>query len=292
VEKQRVRRLTAGDRVAVVAPAGAVPEAALAAGVARLRSWGLVVSLGAHVHDRHLRYLAGRDEDRAGDLATAWHDPDVRAVFAARGGYGTLRMLDHLDRSRLPGTLFVGSSDLTALHAVLPTVSLFGPMPATAPFADDPASVEHLRRSLFEPESTLTIGTGYEPVVGGRATGTLAGGTLSLLVSGAPPPPPGAIVLLEDVNEQPYRIDHFLTYLIRSGWLAPAAGVALGSWQRCGDPEAVREVLTDRLAPLGVPVGWQLGFGHCPGALTVPIGVTATLDAGAGTLTLDRPALT
>jgi muramoyltetrapeptide carboxypeptidase len=299
----RPARLRAGDLVAVVAPAGAVPEAALGAGIERLRAWGLRVRLGAHVLDRHptLPYLAGTDAARAADFTQAWCDPEVAAVLAARGGYGSLRLLDLLDLDTLRAAgpkLLVGSSDLTALHRVLGPalrlVTLFGPMPATAPFGSDERAVEHLRRTLFEPESTRLIGSG-SMLTPGVAHGPLVGGTLSLLVSGlgvagAPPPPDGAIVLLEDVNEHPYRIDHFLTHLIRAGWLERAAGVALGSWERCGpDPEAVRAVLTDRLAPLGIPVGWDVSFGHRPGAWTVPLGVTATLAGG--TLTLDRPAL-
>lgn len=275
-----------GDRVAVVAPAGLVPEAALAVGVERLRSWGLEVVVGAHVLDRHptLPYLAGTDADRAADFMRAWCDPSVRAVFAARGGYGALRTLAHLDLDRVrerPKTL-VGSSDVTALHRAAGGVTLFGPMPATAPFADDEAALDDLRRMLFAPAQAPP----YEgtPLLPGTATGPLVGGTLSLLVSGVgvvPPPPAGAIVLLEDVNEQPYRIDHFLTHLLAAGWFDRAAGIALGSWEKCGkDPQAVRDVLADRLLPLGVPIAADLPVGHCPAARTVPLGAPATLADG------------
>lgn len=304
---RRPPRLVPGDRVAVVAPAGVVPPAELARGVARLRSWGLEVVVGAHALDRHPRldYLAGTDADRAADLLRAWCDPAVAAVFAARGGYGVLRILHLLDlpamRAAAPKAL-VGSSDLTALHRVLgpalDLVTVFGPMPATTAVTADDEAAERLRRTLFDPGSALVLGGGGagQALVGGTARGTLAGGTLSLLVSGlgvaaVPPLPDGAIVLLEDVHEDPYRLDHFLTHLLRAGALDRAAGIALGSWSRCGPPEAVRAVLADRLSPLGVPVAWEVGFGHCPGALTVPLGATATLDADAATLTLDEPAL-
>jgi muramoyltetrapeptide carboxypeptidase len=307
----RPPRLRPGDRVAVVAPAGRVPPVALDAGLVRLRQWGLDVVVGEHVRDRHpsLAYLAGTDADRAADLMAAWCDPGVAAVFAARGGYGALRLLDRLDLQALRAAgpkVFVGSSDLTALHRVLGPalglVTLFGPMPATRPLASDEPAADHLRRTLFEPESARVlhqvpaVGGLQEPLVGGRARGPLVGGTLSLLVSslgvpGVPEPPDGAIVLLEDVSEQPYRLDHFLTHLLLSGFLDRAAGIVLGSWLDCGPPEAVREVLADRLGRLGIPVAWELGFGHGPAAPTVPLGVVADLDADAGTLTMLEPAL-
>jgi muramoyltetrapeptide carboxypeptidase len=169
-------------------------------------------------------------------------------------------------------------------------------MIATAAFGV-PETHEHLRRTLFEPEVTTVLGgPAAEPLVGGRASGVTAGGTLSLLVSGmgvgdVPPPPDGAIALIEDVDEAPYRVDHFLTHLLRAGWFDGVAGVALGSWQSCGSLDEVRAVVTDRLGPLGVPVVWELGFGHGPCQLTLPLGVAADLDADAGTLTLLEPAL-
>jgi muramoyltetrapeptide carboxypeptidase len=104
-----------------------------------------------------------------------------------------------------------------------------------------------------------------------------------------PPPPDGAIVLLEDVTEAPYRIDRCLTQLLRAGWFDRAAGVVLGSWQDCGPPEEVLDVLADRLVPLGVPVVADFGFGHCPGQLTVPLGAEVELDADALTLAVAHP---
>jgi muramoyltetrapeptide carboxypeptidase len=293
----------------VVAPSGPVTDACqLAAGIARLTAWGLQVVPGPHLTDRHPRlpYLAGDDRDRAADLQRAWCDPDIAAVLCARGGYGCLRTLQHLDLDAMAAAsaarpvVFAGSSDVTALHAVLGPrlglVTLFAPMVATAAFGV-PANYEHLRRTLFEPETvTVLAGPAAEPLVAGRASGVTAGGNLSLLVSGlgvpgVPLPPDGAIALVEDVDEAPYRVDHFLTHLLRAGWFDRVAGVALGSWHSCGPLPEVRDVVADRLAPLGVPVVWELGFGHGVHQLTVPLGVPADLDATAGTLTLHHPAL-
>jgi len=290
-----------GDRVRVVAPAGPFPEDLLRAGVAELAGWGLHVTLGDHVLDRHptLGYLAGTDADRADDLRQAWCDPDVDAVFCARGGYGCLRLLDHLDWDTLAAAApkpLIGSSDTTVLlhtfatRLAAPTV--FGPMIATNGFVTDPVAREHLRRCLFEPDHPIVVtGPDAGPLVEGTADGVTAGGNASLLavLAGAEPPPPaGAILLLEDIAEHPYRVDRILTQLSRAGWLADVAGIALGAWTDCGPPEGIRAVLADRLCGLGVPVVWGLTFGHCPGQAAIPLGVPAQLDAGTGRLVVDR----
>lgn len=305
-ERRRPRRLQRGDTVAVVAPAGPVPDDLLRTGVEHLRSWGLRVQLGDHVRDRHpqLDYLAGSDADRAADLQRAWCDPEVSAVFCARGGYGCMRILDALDWSALAAAgpkLFVGSSDATSLHDAIHThldlVTVFGPMLATKPFAEQEAAREHLRSSLFEPaETTVLRKPETSGLVPGRARGVTYGGNLSVLAGSlgtadSPQPPERGIALLEDVTEDPYQLDRFVTQLLRAGWFDRAAGIALGSWTECGPPEKVRATLHDRLGELGVPVLWELGFGHGPDQLTVPLGVAAELDADTGRLTVLQPAL-
>jgi muramoyltetrapeptide carboxypeptidase len=285
----------------VVAPAGPIPAEILDAGVAILRSWELDVSVAPGVLDRHpgLGYLAGTDAARAAALTDAWCDPDVDGVLCARGGYGCLRILDLLDwdAMRVAGPrVFAGSSDVTAIHHGLTTrlgvTTLFSPMIASAAFAKDPVAADKLRRALFDPASPAPITTSAaEALVGGKARGVTFGGNASLLAAilGSPhadPPPPGAILLLEDVTEEPYRLDRIITQLARAGWFDRVAGIALGSWTECGELDDVRTLMQDRLGELGVPVGWELGFGHCAGQATVPLGVEAELDADAGTLTI------
>jgi muramoyltetrapeptide carboxypeptidase len=303
-------RLKAGDKVAVVSPAGAVVPELLDAGLETLTSWGLSVDVGKHARDRHptFSYLAGTDEARAADLQEAWCDPSVSAVFCARGGYGCLRLLDLLDWPAMASAgpkLLVGSSDVTALHeavrARLGLVTMFGPMMGTGAFVSDPTAQGHHRSMLFSPVAgTVLSGPLAEPLVPGSAQGVTVGGNLSLLCStqgvpDIPPPPEGAIGLLEDVTEEPYRIDHFVTHLRRSGWFSRLSGVVLGSWHECGEPDVVRAVLEDRLGDLGIPVIWELGFGHCPAALTVPLGAEVSLvsdpSTGTASLTLATDAL-
>ncbi|WP_460960692.1 S66 peptidase family protein [Parasphingorhabdus pacifica] len=305
-ERRRPRRLRAGDTVAVVAPAGPVPADLLESGLEHLRSWGLRVVIGKHVSDRHnhLDYLAGADADRARDLQEAWCDPGIDGILCARGGYGSMRMLDHLDWSAMasaPPKVFVGSSDVTALHDAMSThlglVTLFGPMIATDAFVADPSARDHLWRSLFEPESAMILTRSTtDTLIRGRGRGVTYGGNLSLLAGtlgapDAPAPPEHGIALLEDVTEEPYRLDRFVTQLLRAGWFDRAHGIALGSWTECGPDETLRSTMSNLLGGLGVPVVWDLGFGHCPGQRTVPLGVAAELDTGASRLSVLRPAL-
>ncbi|TQJ91004.1 LD-carboxypeptidase [Streptomyces sp. SLBN-31] len=301
----RPSRLAPGARVAVVAPSGPVPEERLQTGLDVLRGWDLDPVVGAHVLDRHgeLTYLAGEDADRAADLQAAWCDPSVDAVLCARGGYGAQRMVDLLDweamRAAGPKVL-VGFSDVTVLHeafaARLGLVTLHGPMAAGVDFIKNARAQEHLKATLFAPESVRTITSGGSTLVPGRARGVTLGGCLCLLAAelGTPQARPGArggLLCLEDVGEETYRLDRYLTQLGRAGWLDGVRGVLLGSWEQCEPYERVRPLLVERLGGLGVPVVEGFGFGHCAGALTIPFGAAAALDADAATLTLDEPAL-
>jgi muramoyltetrapeptide carboxypeptidase len=304
-ELLRPPRLAPGARVAVVAPSGPVPEERLQAGLDILRGWDLDPVVAPHVLDRHgeFAYLAGTDADRAADLQNAWCDPSVDAVLCARGGYGVMRMVDLLDWDALRAAgpkVLVGFSDVTALHeafaARLGLVTLHGPMAAGIDFIKNARAQEHLRSTLFAPETVRTIASGGTALVPGRARGVTLGGCLSLLASElgsahARPGARGGLLCLEDVGEETYRLDRYLTQLLRAGWIDGVRGVLLGSWERCEPYERVRAMLLDRLGGLGVPVVERFGFGHCEGALTIPFGVAAALDADAGTLTLDEPAL-
>jgi muramoyltetrapeptide carboxypeptidase len=304
-ELTRPERLAPGARVAVVAPSGPVPEERLQAGLDVLRGWDLDPVVAPHVLDRHgeFGYLAGRDADRAADLQNAWCDPSVAAVLCARGGYGAQRMIDLLDWDAMRAAgpkVFVGFSDITVLHEAFATrlglATLHGPMAAGVDFVKNARAQEHLRDTLFAPETVRTIASGGRALVPGRARGVTLGGCLSLLAAELGTPharasAAGGLLCLEDVGEDTYRLDRYLTQLLRAGWLEGVRGVLLGSWEGCPDYREVRPLLADRLGALGVPVAEEFGFGHCAGALTIPFGVPAELDANTGTLTLEEPAL-
>lgn len=299
----RPRRLRRGDRVAVVAPSGHIDPDRLARGVGLLESWGLEVMVGDHVLER-TRHHAGTDEQRRNDLQAAWCDPGVAAVISARGGSGAARLVDALDWSAMAEAgpkVLVGFSDVTVLHEAvahhLGLVTLFGPMAAAAVLAGeepDAASAEHLRATLFEPQSVRRL-TAPEGVchVPGVARGVTVGGTLAMLANtvgtAESRPAAGGIAVLEDVAEPAYRIDSMLTQLLRTGWFDDVAGIVLGTWENCADGAV--ETVVERLAPLGAPLLSGLPFGHGVPALTIPLGVEAELDPASGSLTLLQPAL-
>jgi muramoyltetrapeptide carboxypeptidase len=299
----RPRRLRRGDRVAVVAPSGHIDPGRLERGVSVLRSWGLDVVTGASVLGR-TRHHAGPDTDRAADLQEAWCDPAVAAVLCARGGSGAARLVDRLDWAAMRAAgpkVLVGFSDVTVLHEAvahhLGLVSLFGPMPASSVFGGpepDPVTAEHLRTTLFDPQSVRELsGGGTVCHLPGRVRGVTMGGTLALLANtvgtAESRPARGAVAVLEDVAEPAYRLDSMLTQLLRTGWFDGVAGIVLGTWADCGDGAV--DTVVERLRGLGVPLLAGLPFGHGVPQLTVPFGVEAELDAAAGTLTMLQPAL-
>jgi muramoyltetrapeptide carboxypeptidase len=300
----RARRLRAGDKVAVVAPAGPVPEQRLRPGIEVLESWGLQVAVGAHARGTHERfgYLSAADGHRAADLMDAWCDPEVTAVFCARGGYGVQRIVELLDWPALAEagpSVLVGFSDVTALHQAFATrlglSTIHGPVVSSLGAADA-ESRAHLRSLLFEPaEGTTLTPTPVATLAPGRADGVLAGGNIALLAAEAGTstwrPAVGCIAVLEEIGEDAYRLDRLVTQLLRAGWFDGVRGIALGDFTDCVSPDAVRALVMDRLAPLNVPMVSGLPVGHERRNLAFPLGVPATLDADAGTLVLRRAPL-
>jgi muramoyltetrapeptide carboxypeptidase len=290
-QRRRPARLSREDRIALVSPAGPPTSENLTRAVTLIESWGFVPVVAEHAGavDRRAGYLAGSDAQRAADLRSAWLDPSIAAVFCLRGGYGSMRLLDLLDFDELraaPTKLLIGSSDITALHQAwnsrVDVATLFSPMIGTRDLLDDPVTTENVRMALQHPESLSVLrGSEARSLVSGEATGVLVGGNLSLISASIGAPefrlPIGGIGLLEEVHEEPYRLDLLLLQLRRSGWLDSLAAVALGSWEDCGDPDEVEALLAEYLTPLGIPVIWQLGFGHCASALVVPLGIQGRL---------------
>lgn len=299
-------RVRPGDLVGVAAPSGAVDAERLQAGVEVLEGWGLRVVLGRSVRARQA-YLAGGDEARRTDLQAMIDDPEVRAIFCARGGYGSQRLLPLLDLgalSRRPKPI-VGYSDATALLnavAATGTVAVHGPMVSTDMARGlSPRSEARLRGVLGDP-AYLWEAEVPETVRPGRASGRLLGGCLSVLVStiGTPwaPDTADAILFLEDTRERPYRLDRFLTQLRHSGLLARAAGIVFGTMAGCPTVDGVGplDVVRTCCADLGCPVGYGLPAGHDTGGagvenLALPLGVRVELDTAGGRLVALEPAV-
>ena len=266
--------------------------------------------LAPHAGGRH-GYLAGTDDDRLADLNQAIADPTIDAIWCIRGGYGVTRILDRVDFQPLRDRpkVILGYSDITALllaatrHAGL--VTFHGPT-ARAPM---PAfSRWHFERVLASAEPAGRLGRLPEPagvlvpkdnriltIRAGVVEGPLMGGNLSLLqcLMGTPhwPDLDGAILFLEDVGEDLYRVDRVLAHLRAAGVLGGLAGVAVGRFtqlQRHMSDGAFGydEVLATYFEPLGVPVAFGFPVGHIDDQWTLPLGVRARLDAGAGELEL------
>jgi muramoyltetrapeptide carboxypeptidase len=258
---------------------------------------GLEPRLGTYAKASMLGYLAGTDEQRAADFNEAARDPGVRGIFALRGGYGTMRILDQIDYDAIARDpkVIVGYSDLTALlNAVTRQtglVTFHGPVAALSQFS--PLEIQALRAAVMTPEPLGVLqAPEAQTLAGGVAGGRIAGGNLSLLaaLTGTPHEvdTSGALLVLEDVDEPPYRIDRMLTQLRMSGALMRAAGIIAGGWTNCGVTE---DLLHDRLGDLGVPIVTETLIGHIEEQWTLPIGAYAKLDAGARTLTFDEPAV-
>ena len=299
----RPRALRPGDRLAVLSVSGPVDPEPLAAGLDALRFAGLdpVLYPSAREGGTMRPYLAGDDAMRAGDLRAALTDPGLAGILFARGGYGAQRTLEAMAWDGLPGLppkVLAGYSDVTAvLEAVavrLGWASLFSP---TAAIRDGAAhySFGSLLRTLMRPaEATEIRYPQAVTVVPGCARGVTVGGTLSLLTSslgtGTSRPARGGILLLEDVGEEPYRVDRMLTQLRRSGYLNGVAGIVTGTFQGCGPPELIEDILAERLGALAVPMLAWANVGHGGSFQTFPLGIAAELDAGQATLRLlDNP---
>ena len=281
----------------VVAPASPFDPVRLECGLEVLRTrLGLVPRFRSDLGAR-AGYLAGDDARRAEEWREAVADPDARAIFCARGGYGSMRILPAIDPAPLLARpkLVVGFSDVTAIHAVLNRAGLatvHGPVVTQLGASPDDA-VAHLwallsgrapRPNAWDapPPGAGVTGTGV--VRAGRVSGPLVGGSLALLshLCGTPflPPLDGAILLVEDVGEKPYRIDRYLTQLRLAGALDRVAAVAVGQLSGCDD-EQVRaaDVVREAVRALGLPAIEGLPCGHEDRNLAVPLGARATLVA-------------
>jgi muramoyltetrapeptide carboxypeptidase len=296
-------RLAAGDRVALISPASPPGDRPLLRlGKARLEQLGLEVVPGRHVMAQR-GYLAGSDEQRLHDLEAAFRDPSVKAIFCARGGYGVARVLARFDLAlaRQHPKALVGFSDITVLHLALQNagvVSFWGPMPCTG-LGWSAFCVRGLERALMssEPAGRLPFSKARRPKTlrAGIAEGRLTGGTLSMIASSLGTPyeivTRGRIVFMEDVDEEPYRVDRMLVQLTAAGKLSDAAGFAVGNFtgakvRNCPAKKSLTmtEVFADHLLALKRPILANVAVGHVPDQVTLPYGAKARVDAGAGTL--------
>lgn len=299
--------LQPGDAISIVAPASSPQREVFDAAMANLAAAGYRPKTYRDVCKPH-GYLAGTDAERADELNRAFADPETTMVLAARGGYGCGRILDRVDFELLTQRpkIVCGYSDLTALHAAIQRrcglISFHGPNLVDG-LGDDSAETESERGAallLFNGGSVSgsdLIPPMRHALAGGNAEGRLVGGNAAVLLSvlGTPFEPDfdGAILLLEDVGEAPYRIDRLLTQLRLGGALDRLAGVMLGYFTGTGvsDGPTVEAIASEFFIPLGIPALAGVPVGHEHPNLPLPLGARVRLDADARTLSLAQPAV-
>jgi muramoyltetrapeptide carboxypeptidase len=309
-------RLRQGDTVALIAPGGYTSDRAIEKAVRNIESLGFKVKPGRYLRQVFGNY-AGSVQQRLADLHAAFADPEVKAIWPIRGGSGCISLLSGLDYDlvRRNPKVLLGYSDITALHLAIyqrvGLVTFHGPV-ASSTMSD--YSREHMMAVLTEPRAGYTIPMarenaeralsephyGIRTVTQGVATGPLMGGNLSLVaaLSGTPYACDyrDCILFLEEVNEAPYRIDRWMTQLDLALGFDKAAALVIGICENCG-PEheeislTLDQTLDLHLKPLTIPAVSGYSIGHIRNQFTLPMGVRATLDTGAQTLTLLEPAV-
>lgn len=305
-------RLEPGDRIGMINPArAAFLSEPVEVQAEALEAMGLVPVKGENFYKRR-GYLAGTDEERAADIHAFFADSTIKGLMGI-GGWGSARVLPHLDFDliRAHPKPVIGFSDVTALllglHAQTGLVTFHGPHPRIVYSAD------YFRRVLMNGEEVLfrnpeevkddeTVQTEERIATlnGGKARGRLVGGNLTVLsaIVGSPYVPSfkGAILFLEDVREEPYRVDRMMTQLRLAGLLDGLAGFVFGRCTDCDPGESygsltLEEILHDHIAPLGIPAYRGAMIGHIRRQFMLPLGIEAEIDADEGTLRLLEPAV-
>jgi len=303
------KRLAKGDTVAVIAPSSGVEPEGFEKAIQNLDGLGFKTKVGKYARAKN-GFLAGTDKQRLDDLHQAFGDAEIKAVWCVRGGYGASRFLPDLDFNLVKKNpkIFIGYSDITALHTAIHQntglVTFHGPVAAST-YSDYVKN--HVVNVLMNPSAPYKIELSpaniakesnlfkTQTITPGKCRGELIGGNLSLLTALAGTPfalrnMKGKLLFIEDVGEQPYRIDRMLTQLRQTVDLRQLAGIALGVFEGCNPKDATAsqsliEVLKDRLGDLGVPVIYGLSFGHIRDQFTLPVGIEAELDTEKATMT-------
>ncbi|CAM3565955.1 S66 peptidase family protein [Zobellia roscoffensis] len=298
------KRLKKGDTIGLIAPGYAIKSSILEEAKKTLRSMGFKPYYTNRIIGNY-GYLSNTDEERAKDLNEMFANPKIDGILCARGGYGCTRIMQMIDYENIkqnPKT-FIGFSDITALlngiHQETGLVTFHGPVGSTL---NDPYSIRQLEKvvmfpkqqleiqnvDLLKPEFTTNPEFERYTITPGTATGKIVGGSLTLInaLIGTPHEIDftNAIVCIEDVEEAPYRIDRMLTQLIEGKTFKKAAGILIGVCAGCNDstnPDSfsLKEVILDRIKPLGIPAAYGMSFGHVENNFTFPIGTKASMNA-------------
>lgn len=301
----RPKPLFPGARVALLAPASAVPDNKLQTALDLVKKLGMEpVCYPSCYFENRDGYLAATDLQRAADINNAFADPTIDGIWCIRGGYGAHRLQPLLDAEVIKANpkWFGGYSDITALHLFLNQVcgmeTYHCTMPSTEPKPDD-YTLSYLKQALFGYlDGTLTWPKDHqvETLTCGCAQGVLCGGNLSLAAASLGTPweidTKGKILFLEDIGEKTYRVDSMLTQLRNAGKFEDCAGILLGAWTDC-EPEypektlLLDEIFKQLVAPSGKPAIMDIPCGHCNTTLALPMGRMCRMEAGSGTVILE-----
>ncbi len=300
------RRLTVGDTVGLISPASAINQSDLTEVIEFLTAYGFKVKVGEHVLDRY-GYLAGIDADRAADVNAMFADDQVQAILTLRGGWGCHRILPLVDYDliRRHPKILMGFSDITSLLLAIiarsGVITFHGPVGISTWNWFD---LNYVERILLKKEAILMQNLAdhrVETITPGQTRGRLLGGNLSVLAAlvGSPylPSWKNTILFLEDVGEEIYRVDRMLTQLKLGGILEQLVGLIFASCSDCDPAEddeptlTLGQVLSELIAPLGIPAWSGSMIGHIQNNFTVPLGVEVEIDAERGTILMLEPAV-
>lgn len=308
IKKIKPARLKPGEKIGLIAPGGFIEEKELQESIDNLKSLGFNPVPSDNILARY-GYLGGADKQRSDDINTMFSRKDIAGIICARGGYGCTRILPMLDYDLIKNNpkVLCGYSDITALlygiYAKTGLIGFHGPVGIST---FNKFSVDFFSYVLVNPYDRLELISEPESpdikittIRSGKAEGELVGGNLSLIVSVIGTPydidSTGKLIFIEETNEEPYRIDRMLTQMIQAGKFKNAAGIILGTFNKCEpnekEPEFSRsfslfEVFEDRLFNLGIPVLYGLSFGHIKNKFTLPFGAKAELNSSNQSLTL------
>lgn len=284
-------RLKSGDKVGIVAPARKISESQLQPAIAVLESWGLKPILAKNIFSGNHSYLAGTDDERRADFQSVIDDTEIRAIFAARGGYGSTRILEEIDFSRLEKDpkWIIGFSDVTAFHLrllLMGIASIHATMPIFFGRRESQDSVETIRSILFNGNCDIEFAAAEHNRLG-RATGEVIGGNLSLIVdalnTASEPDTRGKILVLEEVDEYFYKVDRMFTQLRRAGKLSDLAGLLIGHTTDLKNSdldfgETLEQIVTHAVRDYEYPVAFSFPTGHQEPNYAWIHGAIATVD--------------
>lgn len=308
MRKRTPKKLNPGDTVGICAPAGAVKhQSEVDDFVATLHNLGFKTKLGKHVSER-FGYFSAKDEERADEFMSLIEDEEVNAIFSVRGGWGCARILEHLDFDKIKSNpkVIMGFSDITTLlNAITKKSDLITFHGPGGNSSWNPYSVDYIDRLLVKGQNLKFENKHYDAPIStytkGKATGELFGGNLSVLSgligSEYLPNWAGKILFIEDVMEEPYRIDRMLTQFKLAGVFDQISGLVLGIFRKCEPEEpqysfTLNEVFEQHFKDFGKPVFSGAQFGHTKNKFTLPVGTLVEIDADEGSIQMLESAVT